>query len=223
MEKDITKTCTKCKETKVVVDFYKNFKICKKCVFEYRAKKFRNQRWLLTYYGIVHRCKPGGVYGIRGIKNYLTKEDVEFLWQRDLAEKMEKPSIDRIDPSGDYTLQNSRFIEFSENVRRPCVRSFRRSRKTGLVAEKVLKTNARSLREAGKILGYSPKYLSRIFKERFGIGYGEYFISNIVSSAKEMLSAGMPVGKVSSSFGYKHPESFSRVFKKYTGINPKEV
>jgi hypothetical protein len=44
--------------------------------------------------------------------------DVKYLYKRDNAKYMHKTSLDRIDPQGDYTLENCRFIEFSENVSR---------------------------------------------------------------------------------------------------------
>lgn len=52
----------------------------------------------------------------RGIKNYLTKEDAKFLWFRDKAYKMIKPSIDRKNPKKHYTLSNCRFLEFRVNA-----------------------------------------------------------------------------------------------------------
>ncbi len=40
------------------------------------------------------------------------------LYYRDGADKMKKPSIDRIDNNGDYTYENCRFIEMAENSRK---------------------------------------------------------------------------------------------------------
>lgn len=57
-------------------------------------------------------------YGGRGIKCLITLEEVEFLWQRDNANLMNKPSIDRINNDGDYTFENCRFIELKENVKK---------------------------------------------------------------------------------------------------------
>ena len=69
-----------------------------------------------------HRCentkhKSYRYYGARGIKFRLSPTDMEFLWQRDNAAALRQASIDRVDPDGDYCLENCRIIEFSENVR----------------------------------------------------------------------------------------------------------
>ena len=65
-----------------------------------------------------HKCPAYRYYGGRGIKTYLKLEDVKFLWHRDKANKMKRPSIDRINNDGHYELSNCRFIEASENIKR---------------------------------------------------------------------------------------------------------
>jgi hypothetical protein len=57
-------------------------------------------------------------YGGRGIVNYLTEQDILFLLQRDHFELMKKPSIDRINNNGNYTLENCQIIELTENTRK---------------------------------------------------------------------------------------------------------
>ena len=54
-------------------------------------------------------------YGGRGIKCFLTQEEVRLLWDRDEAASLKWASLDRIDGDGDYTLSNCRFVEHSEN------------------------------------------------------------------------------------------------------------
>lgn len=64
-------------------------------------------------------------YGGRGIEFMLTRDEIEFIWNRDKASNLKRPSLDRIDPSLGYSLENCRFIELSENSRRGadyCVR-----------------------------------------------------------------------------------------------------
>ena len=57
-------------------------------------------------------------YGGRGIKNFLTFEELKSLWERDNAAGMRKPSLDRVDSSRHYVLENCRIIEQSENSAR---------------------------------------------------------------------------------------------------------
>lgn len=57
-------------------------------------------------------------YGGKGIKNFLTFDDLKTLWERDGAASMVKASIDRINSDGHYTVENCRFIEQSENSKR---------------------------------------------------------------------------------------------------------
>jgi len=70
--------------------------------------------------GIKQRCNNSrhrqyNRYGGRGIKCLLTIEDLEYLWGRDYAENMDRPSVDRINNDGNYVLHNCRIIESREN------------------------------------------------------------------------------------------------------------
>lgn len=47
----------------------------------------------------------------------LSPEDLKMMWFRDNAPMMEHPSLDRIDSTGNYTLGNTRIIEYKENLR----------------------------------------------------------------------------------------------------------
>ena len=88
----------------------------------------RNRRWqqehpwLHHLYNAIFRCEnPNGagykVYGGRGIRCFLSKTDIKFLWDQDKASSMKQPSLDRIDRDGHYILSNCRFIEMRENFR----------------------------------------------------------------------------------------------------------
>ena len=61
------------------------------------------------------KCPKYKYYGGRGIKNFLTVSDLINLWNRDNANLLKNPSIDRIDNNKDYNFDNCRFIEISEN------------------------------------------------------------------------------------------------------------
>jgi len=57
-------------------------------------------------------------YGGKGVKCLIEMDELEFLWHRDNGASLKRPSIDRIDSNGNYEIQNCRFIELSENVKR---------------------------------------------------------------------------------------------------------
>ena len=75
--------------------------------------------WLKRFYSAKKRCMPEGIYFRRGIKFLLSIDDVKYLWSRDQAHQMQKPSIDRIDGLKNYTIKNCRFIEYQDNLSRP--------------------------------------------------------------------------------------------------------
>src|SRR3990167_8753692 len=78
--------------------------------------------WYWSFLSAKHRCenkkyKNYRTYGGRGIKFLMTHADFEFLWKRDIAELMDRTSIDRINNDGNYEVDNCRFIEMVENSR----------------------------------------------------------------------------------------------------------
>lgn len=54
-------------------------------------------------------------YGEKGIKCLITEDEIKFLWFRDRAYNMKKPSIDRKNSNKNYTLNNCQFIEMIDN------------------------------------------------------------------------------------------------------------
>ena len=72
--------------------------------------------WLKAYYYIRGRCRPNGHYTKKGIKNFITRDELKTLWLRDNADSLKKPSIDRINSKGNYEFSNCRFIELSKNI-----------------------------------------------------------------------------------------------------------
>ena len=76
-----------------------------------------------VFYNMKYRCnnpkdRKYRYYGGKGIKCYITYLQICYLWERDKANKMKQPSIDRVDANKNYTLQNCRFIELKDNRKR---------------------------------------------------------------------------------------------------------
>ncbi|GLB32294.1 hypothetical protein LAD12857_42170 [Lacrimispora amygdalina] len=64
-------------------------------------------------------------------------------------------------------------------------------------------------------------YLSRLFKESFGINFVDYLNQYRIEKAKELLlSTGKPIKEIASTTGFNSQQNFIRVFKKHTGTTP---
>jgi len=84
----------------------------------YYKEHCKKEPWYRHFHSIRSRVNDKtDKYYKNGIKNFLTLQEVKLLWFRDGAFKMSKPSVDRINNLGDYTLTNCRFLELSENSR----------------------------------------------------------------------------------------------------------
>ena len=89
----------------------------------YRARIRTESPWLSHLNNAKARCsnpnnKDYKYYGGKGVRMLLTPLEIEILYKIANSDKMERPSIDRINSNGDYHFGNCRFIEWSENIRR---------------------------------------------------------------------------------------------------------
>jgi len=90
---------------------------------EYKSNWYKKNPWYSSYRNARNRClnknsKDYKNYGGRGIKFFLSIEEIKYIWFRDNARFLKMATIDRIDNNGDYELNNCRFIEKSENSRK---------------------------------------------------------------------------------------------------------
>ena len=77
-----------------------------------------------------------------------------------------------------------------------------------------------SISSLANAVNLNSRYLSRIFKEARGITIQEYIIKKRINKAKELLSQGLSVSETALFVGYHDPFTFSKIFKKYTGMSP---
>ncbi len=80
-----------------------------------------------------------------------------------------------------------------------------------------------SLNDVATAVCLSPKYLSRVFKEKEKIGFNKYKLSLKIAQAKKFLTESRyNVDQISDKLGYQNTESFIRQFKKLTKATPTE-
>ena len=68
-----------------------------------------------------------------------------------------------------------------------------------------------------------PNYLSRLFKEKTGKNFVDYLVQIRMQKVKELLkNSDYKIIEICSMVGYDNPRSFSKAFKHYAGMTPKE-
>lgn len=77
-----------------------------------------------------------------------------------------------------------------------------------------------SLEQLARFVQKSPSFISKHFKEEFGLTYKAYLTKRKMEIACRMLSDGYAVKQVSYELGYYDEFHFSKVFKKVHGICP---
>lgn len=79
-----------------------------------------------------------------------------------------------------------------------------------------------SLNEVAEILNLSRSYLSTLFKKEVGISFTEYLINFRLNRAIEILKLEkLPLNNIAEMVGYPDYTQFSKIFKKYKGVSPK--
>jgi len=83
--------------------------------------------------------------------------------------------------------------------------------------------NSLSQEDVSQYVGVSKYHLSRLFSKHLEQGFAEYLNQVRVKKAKELLvETKLSVAEISFLVGFNSPQNFGRVFKKLTGITPKE-
>lgn len=79
-----------------------------------------------------------------------------------------------------------------------------------------------SIVEIAKYVGINRKYLSQLFSNILNVSLQNYLINFRLQKACDLLTNSiLSINEISNSIGYIDPFLFSKVFKKYKGISPK--
>ena len=79
-----------------------------------------------------------------------------------------------------------------------------------------------SIVEIAKYVGINRKYLSQLFSNILNVSPQNYLINFRLQKACDLLTSSiLSINEISNSIGYIDPFLFSKVFKKYKGVSPK--
>lgn len=80
-----------------------------------------------------------------------------------------------------------------------------------------------SLSECAGSVHVSGGHLSRLFAKELGMNFSEYVNRKKLEHAKQLLGeTNMKINKVAEEVGYLNPHYFSKLFKEYIGVTPRE-
>ncbi|SES09802.1 Helix-turn-helix domain-containing protein [Gracilibacillus ureilyticus] len=80
-----------------------------------------------------------------------------------------------------------------------------------------------SLDDLAELCKMSPNYISTFFKEKTGTNFSAYLTEIRMRKAAEMLGDfHYKTYEISNLVGYTNPKNFTRMFKKYYGVTPRE-
>ena len=80
-----------------------------------------------------------------------------------------------------------------------------------------------SLEDIAEIMKVSPVYAGKLFKKELGISFNKYLMQVRIERAKALLKSGdYKIYEISTIVGYNTVQYFSSIFKKATGVSPKD-
>jgi len=79
------------------------------------------------------------------------------------------------------------------------------------------------LQDIADTFGISPNYLSQLFKKHMNVGISEYITSQKIDESRKLLKeTNLKIYEISDQLGFESSFYFSKVFKKITGLSPKD-
>ena len=73
------------------------------------------------------------------------------------------------------------------------------------------------------LTGYSSGYLSRVFRQEFGVSIHDYVLESRMTLARELLlRTHLRVYEIARNVGYDDSNYFIKVFRGFTGMTPQE-
>jgi len=170
---------------------------------------------------------------IESVMNYLIftlnksidgmSDEYQQLWRSDIMPALQR-TLNEVEMIGDIAHEFITTLEKFEGR----IAISRESRNQGQLImevkayiEKDFANPALSLDYLSEKFGMSGKYLSRAFKEEFGLKFVDFLIGLRMKEAQSLLAkTTTPIQEIAEQLGYSSPISFARTFKKIVGKPP---
>ncbi|WP_246880461.1 response regulator [Sporosarcina sp. 6E9] len=123
------------------------------------------------------------------------------------------------------TLQSNEDWVIYMNICCHKVNEHYQSKQSMTIAKEYIQTHFKAsiaLEDVAHLVNLSPNYFSNLFKEEFGETFIEFLTKIRMERAKELIEENTySLKEISFMVGYKDPNYFSRVFKRYYQTSPK--
>jgi AraC-type DNA-binding domain-containing proteins len=162
----------------------------------------------------------------------LTEENLIFEYSKDDSLRnhiSEMLKLKERDHSNELKLEGllyffmSTLAETQKNITNP--KSYK---STELYLEKSIEfiennySNNVKINDIASYIGINRSYLTNIFKKNINASPQEFLVNYKIDKACELLNnPDLPIKVIAASVGYTDPLTFSKIFKKVTGVNPK--
>ncbi|MEF2243745.1 helix-turn-helix domain-containing protein [Paenibacillus sp. IITD108] len=150
-------------------------------------------------------------------------EEYQKLWRTEVMPALQR-TLKEVEMLGDIAHEFLSTLELFETR----IAKSRESRNQGQLIMEVkayiesdFANPALSLDYLSDKFGMSGKYLSRVFKEEFGLKFVDFLIDLRMKEAQTLLAeTTIPIQEIAEKLGYSSPISFARTFKKIVGMPP---
>jgi AraC-like DNA-binding protein len=80
-----------------------------------------------------------------------------------------------------------------------------------------------TVQQVAEVIGVSPRYLTDMLKSLTGQNTQQHIHAKLIKTAKTVLgNTRLSIAEVAYRMGFEHPQSFNKLFKRYTNLSPKE-
>lgn len=152
------------------------------------------------------------------------RDKIILEYSQNIDRQSQKLIVTSIELLLDYcTRYYNRQFYTRENLNKDIISRFEDLLKTYYNSNRSLDQGIPSVKYCGEELNMSPNYFSDLLKKETGLNAQDHIHSFIIEKAKtQLLNSVESIGQIAYGLGFEYPQSFSKMFKKKTGMSPAE-